>query len=288
MTKTIGNPMSWGMRLLSHLGSGSVEIAAELGGDRAEPTPIVQKMTRDDVIQSIKLGYQDFLAMRSDVLFITLLYPVIGICLFWLTLSASMLPMLFPLIAGFALIGPAAGVGLYQMSRKREATGEAGWLDGFRVVQSVNFGAIIMLSFYLVAVYVLWMVAAAGIFMLTMGPTLPVSMTAFIGEVLTTSAGWQMIVLGTGVGFFFAAAVLATTIVAFPMLLDHHVGIPRAVATSIEVAKTNPGVVALWGFVVACGLVVGALPALLGLVIVMPVLGHATWHLYRRAVRFEE
>jgi uncharacterized membrane protein len=96
--------------------------------------------------------------------------------------------------------------------------------------------------------------------------------------------GWAMIVLGCGVGFLFAAAVLVTSVVSFPLLLDRPVGLPVAVATSIRVAAASPGPIAAWGLIVAAGLALGSLPLFLGLVFVLPVLGHATWHLYRRAV----
>jgi uncharacterized membrane protein len=111
------------------------------------------------------------------------------------------------------------------------------------------------------------------------------SVGAFVSDVLTTRAGWTMIVVGCGVGFLFAALVLTISVVSFPLLLDRDVGVEAAVATSARVVRTNPVAMAAWGLIVAAGLVVGSLPLLLGLVIVMPVLGHATWHLYRRVVR---
>jgi uncharacterized membrane protein len=102
--------------------------------------------------------------------------------------------------------------------------------------------------------------------------------------VLTTRAGWTMIVVGVGVGFLFALAVLAISVVSFPLLLDRDVGLRKAVTTSVRAVLTNPGPMAAWGLIVAGGLVLGSIPVLLGLIIVMPVLGHATWHLYRKVV----
>jgi uncharacterized membrane protein len=102
--------------------------------------------------------------------------------------------------------------------------------------------------------------------------------------VLTTPAGWAMIAIGLPLGFLFAALVLVTSAVSFPLLLDRPVGLPVAVVTSVRVARESPAAIALWGLVVAAALVLGALPFLIGLAVVMPVLGHATWHLYRRAV----
>ena len=103
-------------------------------------------------------------------------------------------------------------------------------------------------------------------------------------EVLTTGAGWTMILVGCGVGFLFAALVLATSVVSFPLLLDRDVGLPAAVITSMRVTAANPLPIAVWGLIVAGGLVLGSIPFFLGLIVVMPILGHATWHLYRRTV----
>ena|SRR5919106_2156866 len=99
-----------------------------------------------------------------------------------------------------------------------------------------------------------------------------------------TSAGWRMILLGVGVGFLFALLVLAISVVSFPLLLERDVGLDLAVWTSIRAVAANPGPLLLWGFIVAAGLLIGSIPAFLGLIIVMPVLGHATWHLYRKVV----
>ena len=106
----------------------------------------------------------------------------------------------------------------------------------------------------------------------------------FLREVLTTGAGWTMILVGCGVGFLFAALVLATSVVSFPLLLDRDVGLPVAVITSMRVAAANPLPIAVWGLIVAGGLLLGSIPFFLGLIVVMPILGHATWHLYRRTV----
>jgi len=102
--------------------------------------------------------------------------------------------------------------------------------------------------------------------------------------VFGTAAGWAMIVIGFGVGFLFAATVLAISVVSFPLLLDRAVGLPAAVVTSFHVVTANPGPIAVWGLIVAVSLALGSLPIFLGLVVVLPVLGHATWHLYRLAV----
>ena len=226
----------------------------------------------------------DFEAYRTDVIFLCLIYPVLAILLTWLTFGYEMLPLMFPLAAGFALVGPVAAVGLYEMSRRREQGIPITWVDAFGVIGSPGFGAILVLGLVLLAIFLLWLFAANVIYQVTLGPEPPVSIAAFTRDVFTTSAGWTMILVGVGVGFLFALLVLAISVVSFPLLLDRDVGLDAAVWTSIRAVAANPGPMGLWGLIVAAGLVVGSIPAFLGLVIVMPVLGHATWHLYRKVV----
>ena len=122
------------------------------------------------------------------------------------------------------------------------------------------------------------------IYHVKLGPQQPVSVEAFAHDVFLTPAGWTMIGLGVGVGFLFALLALTVSVISFPLQLDRNVGVERAVRTSFLAVRTNPGPMALWGLIVAGSLVAGAIPVFLGLVIVLPVLGHATWHLYRKVI----
>lgn len=284
MTETIGNPLSWSVDAVRgasrHLGS----VAGEVASEHPEAAPEIRRIDYDDLRLALRKGFEDFMACRSDVAFLCLLYPIIGVTLAWLAFQGNLLPLLFPVVSGFALVGPVAAVGLYEMSRKRELGQPTSWSDAFSVAGSPSFGAILLLGLMLAMVFVVWIIAANGIHAATMGPDTPDTVGAFAREVLTTGPGWAMIVIGIAVGFLFAALVLATSVVSFPLLLDRHVGLPVAVVTSIRVTALNPGPIAAWGLIVAVGLALGSLPLFLGLIIVLPVLGHATWHLYRRAV----
>lgn len=221
---------------------------------------------------------------RADAIFVILVYPIAGLLMFGIGLNRNLVPLLAPLVAGFALVGPVAAVGLYEISRKREQGGDAHWLDALGVFRSPSFGAIAALGLYLVLLLLVWLMVAQSIYAQTLGPDLPTSVGAFAAQVFTTGAGWTMILFGSAVGFLFALIALAVSVVSFPLLLDRKVGLPVAVVTSVRVMRHNPGVILTWGFIVAALLVLGAIPMLLGLIVVMPVLGHATWHLYRRAV----
>jgi uncharacterized membrane protein len=282
MAEHIRNPIEWGGDQIRLAALTVRSLARSVQGSQAPPA--VRRIKAADLRDVLVRGLGDFGSYRTDVIFICLIYPVVGILLTWLIFGYQMLPLLFPLAAGFALVGPVAAVGLYEMSRRREQGIPITWVDAFSVIRSPGFGAVVVLGLLLLAIFLLWLFAANEIYQLTLGPSPPVSIAEFVREVFTTSAGWTMIVVGVGVGFLFALLVLAISVVSFPLLLDRDVGLDAAVWTSIRAVATNPGPMAFWGLIVAGGLVIGSIPAFLGLIIVMPVLGHATWHLYRKMV----
>lgn len=284
MAKTIGNPLSWTAQALGRGGHHLAEMADHVQGQGDAGPPVVRKIDGSDIGLALRKGLDDFAAFRSDVVFLCLIYPIIGLAMVWAAFNAALAPFIFPLIAGFALLGPVAAIGLYELSRRREAGLSASWGDAFDLVRSPALGAIVLLGLYLLALFAAWMGTAYLIFLATMGPALPVSAITFLRDVATTPEGWSMILLGIPAGAVFAGLVLAISIVAFPLILDRHTGLAVAVATSLRVTRANPGAVILWGGIVALSLAIAAIPFFLGLVVVMPVLGHATWHLYRRAI----
>jgi uncharacterized membrane protein len=284
---TIRNPIEWGRDSLKSVGNALESTFHAVGGHEASQAsvpPLVSRIGVADLRAALASGFRDFGAFRTDVIFLVLIYPVIGLVLARAAFGEDMLPLLFPLASGFALIGPVAAVGLYEMSRRREQGDEIGWADAFGVVRSPAFGAILVLGVLLLGIFVLWLVSAQMIYNLTLGPEPPASIESFLRDVFTTGAGWTMIAVGIGIGFVFAVVVLTISVVSFPLLLDRGVALDTAVQTSIRAVMANPVTMAVWGLVVAAGLVLGSIPLFIGLIIVMPVLGHATWHLYRKLV----
>jgi uncharacterized membrane protein len=283
----IQSPPGWGwdqIRLAVHeIGAAKPEEYWH-EGTAADAPPAVRRIGLGDLWNALARGVADFEANRTDVIFLCVIYPVIGLVLGRLASGHGLLPLLFPLASGFALVGPFAAVGLNEISRRREASSDVRWVHAFGVLRAPSIGSIMLLGLMLIALFLLWLVVAQIIYVVTLGPLPPVSVSSFASDVFTTSAGWTMIVVGIGVGFLFALLALAVSVVSFPLLLDRNVGIGSAVSTSMRAVATNPGVMALWGLIVACGLVLGSLPFFVGLVVVLPVLGHATWHLYRSVV----
>ncbi|MEX0349144.1 MAG: DUF2189 domain-containing protein [Paracoccaceae bacterium] len=284
MAKTIGNPISWAAQSLGSTGDHMGEAISGLGGEDSADLPMVQVLTMQDISACLRAGYDDFLSTRADAIFAIVIYPIAGLILFGMGMQMDLVPLLAPLVLGFALIGPAAAVGLYEISRRREAGNEAHWWHAFGVFRSPSFGSIFVLALYLTMLLLVWMMAAQSIYAATLGPEPPASVMSFVRDLFTTPQGWALIVAGNAAGFLFAVVALAMSVVSFPLLLDRKVGVPVAVVTSVRVLRQNPGVIITWGAMVAALLVLGSIPFMLGLIVVLPVLGHATWHLYRRAV----
>jgi uncharacterized membrane protein len=246
--------------------------------------PVVRKIGLADLQDAIKRGIADFSAIPTHLIFVAIIYPVIGLFLARLTFGYDILPLLFPLVAGFTLMGPFAAIGLYEISRRREAGHEVTWEDAFGVLKSPSLAAIGVLGLILFGIFLAWLLVATLIYQSLFGAEWPDSIGGFLAEVFTTANGWMLIIIGNSAGFLFAALVLTICVVSFPLLLDRNVGAMTAIRTSVRAVILNPVVMAVWGLIVAGSLFVGALPFFIGLAVVVPVLAHTTWHLFRKVV----
>jgi uncharacterized membrane protein len=245
---------------------------------------VVRKIDLSDLGDALRLGWEDFKAIPTHAVVLCLIYPVLGLVLFRMVLGHSLLPLLFPLAAGFTLIGPFAGLGLYELSRRRERGEEPSAMDAMHVLRAPSFGAILGLGMFLLVLFGTWIAAADAIYVATFGYASAASIPDFATRVLTTPEGWTLIIVGCGVGFLFAVAALCISVVSFPLMLDRHATAIDAIRTSLRAVKMNPFTMAAWGVIVAVLLAVGSLPFFVGLCVVLPVLGHASWHLYRKVV----
>ncbi|NPV23271.1 DUF2189 domain-containing protein [Bradyrhizobium aeschynomenes] len=251
------------------------EVAAEI---------TIRTIDFSSLMRALRLGWDDFKAVPSHAVMLCAIYPVLGLVLARAVFGYAVLPLLFPLAAGFALLGPFAALGLYELSSRRDRGEEASAWDAFDVLRSPSFGAMLGLGTLLLALFVTWVATAQAIYVAVFGYGGAASASEFLQRVFTTPQGWWLIAVGCGAGFLFALLALCLSIVSFPLMLDRHAGALEAVVTSLRVAAQNPIPVATWGLIVAVLLVAGTIPFFLGLAVVIPVLGHATWHLYREAI----
>lgn len=254
------------------------------GADDTIDCPAVRKISIADLFDCLKLAVEDFWEKPSHLVLLCLIYPLAGIVLtIWMS-GFYTWPLLFPLIGGFALIGPFAAIGLYEISRRRELGLDTSWSHAFEVLRSPAIASIGAVALMLFVIFTLWLTAAQALYESLFGAAPPRTLPALIQQVLTTSQGWTLIVAGNLLGLLFAVVTLCTSVIAFPMLLDRDGGAYAAVHTSIRAVAKNPVPMLTWGIIVAVSLIAGSIPFFVGLAVVIPILGHATWHLYRKTV----
>jgi len=254
-----------------------------VGSHASQALPIVRKIRITDLKDALAKGIEDFWAVPTHAIFLSIIYPVAALVLTQLALN-NLVHLFYPLAAGFALIGPVAALGLYELSRRRELGLDLSWTHAFGVRHSTSIGSILVLGVLLAVIFLVWVAASQAIYIANFGYAPPESIPNFLRQVFTTSEGWTLIVVGNCLGFLFALLVLITCVVSFPLLIDRDVGVAVAILTSVRVVLRNPVTMATWGLIVAGLLLIGSLPLFIGLAVVMPVLGHSTWHLYRKVV----
>jgi uncharacterized membrane protein len=262
---------------------GNVTELAQRAPD-ATSAPVIRRIGVADLRDALRLGWEDFKAVPSHAIMLCVIYPVLGLVLARTVLGYSVLPLLFPLAAGFALVGPFAALGLYELSRRRERGEEASAWHATEVLRSPSFGAMLGLGTLLLTIFVVWVATAQSIYVSMFGNAPAAEIPNFVTQILTTPQGWELIIVGCCVGFLFAVVALCISIVSFPMMLDRHASAADAITTSLRAVARNPVPVAAWGLIVAALLVLGSIPLFLGLAVVIPLLGHSTWHLYRKVV----
>jgi len=246
--------------------------------------PELRRIGVGDLGTALRRGWQDFLATPTQLIFLCVLYPIFGLVAAPLADGGGAAHLFYPMAAGFALVGPVAALGIYEISRRRERGLPTSWLTVFEVLRSPALGGIVVLTLLLAAVFAAWLWVANAIYAGSVGTLPPEAQELSVATLFGTPEGRRLVWLGNGAGFLFAAAVLALTVVSFPMLLDREGGVGAAIATSLRAVALNPLPMAAWGLLVAGLLLLGSLPLFVGLAVVLPLLGHATWHLYRLVV----
>src|SRR6267143_2775661 len=210
---------------------------------------VIRKIGLSDLSEALRLGWEDFKAMPSHAIVLCVIYPVLGLVLFRMVLGYSVLPLLFPLAAGFTLIGPFAALGLYELSRRRERGEEAAAWDAIHVLRAPSFGAMLELGTLLLILFGTWIAAADAIYVVTFGHAPAASIPDFASRVLTTPEGWSLIIVGCGVGFLFAVVALCVSVVSFPLMLGRDTAAIDAMRTSLQAVMKKPLAMAGWGLI---------------------------------------
>lgn len=254
----------------------------------AAPFPVesveVRRIDTADLQWALAQGWHDFTAKRGDLIVVGLLYPLICLVAVVVTVNEPLLPFLFPLIAGLSIAGPAAASGFYELARRREARLESSWWHFLDPLRGRSRMPIAVLTAGLGLLFIGWLAAAYAVYSATLGTTGPLQIGDLFGRLFTTRAGWEMIIVGNLVGLGFAIVTIIFSLVSFPMVVDKPVDAGTALMTSWRAAMANPGAVAGWGLRIVALLALGMLPFAIGLAVVLPWLGYATWHLYTRLV----
>lgn len=246
--------------------------------------PVIRTIQVADLFDALRQGVADFWDKPSHYVMLVLIYPIVGIVLtVWMN-GYHTWPLLYPLVGGFALIGPFAALGLYEISRRREQGLDTSWSHAFEVLRSPAIGSIAALGIMLLALFTLWLTAAQTLYESLFGSSTPQTLDGLMAQVFGEPGGMTLLIVGTMLGALFALVTLCTTVIAFPLLLDRDVGAFVAIETSFRAVMANPLPMLTWGAIVGLGLFLGSLPLFVGLAVVIPVFGHATWHLYRKVV----
>jgi uncharacterized membrane protein len=250
----------------------------------AADLPEIRTIHTADLRWALAQGWRDLTHKRSDLILAGLLYPLVCAVAVYVALNQPLLPLLFPLVAGLSIAGPAVASGFYEIARREEEGLDAGWVHFFDPMRGRAREPLVALAFGLGLVWLAWLAVAWAIYGATMGYATPASIGDLLARVFTTPEGWALVVFGNLAGLIFALVTLACSVSAFPMVVDQPVEAGTAIRTSLAAFRRNPGVMLGWGLRVAVLLVIGMIPLAIGLAVVLPWLGYATWHLYTRTV----
>lgn len=255
--------------------------------DRTGDRPLwanVRSISFDDLRDALKAGWSDFMAEPQFGLLFSAIYVIGGIGLVAFVMVLHLPWLAYPLVIGFALIGPFVATGLYEVSRRREASQPVIWSQVLGVIWYQRRRELGWMAFVMLFVFWVWMYQVRTLVAVFFGSQGFATLAGFLTAVFTTANGWTFLIVGHLVGAVIAMVLYSLTVVSCPLLLERNVDFVTAMITSIKAVIKSPVAMVLWGLIVIASVVVAAIPAFLGLFIVLPVFGHATWHLYRRAL----
>lgn len=243
----------------------------------------LREITGADVLAALGAGLRDFAAAPVMSLFFGAVFSVIGIVISYLVVIHASSYWVLPIAAGFPLIGPFAAVGLYEMSRRLEAGEPLGWGTVLGAVVRESRLQLASYAFVTLFVFLIWVYLAHLIFALSFGLK-PLTNVMTSADLLLTGAGLTMLGVGVIVGGAISALLFSISVISVPMLLERDIDVVTAMVHSVRSVLKNTGAMVFWGAIIAVMCAIAMLPMFVGMILVFPVLGHASWHVYRRAV----
>ena len=249
-----------------------------------ETMPVVNTVTAEDISASLRSGFADFLARPVMSGFFGLFYAVFGILFVWCLVWLGKIWMIIPAVVGFPLVAPFAAAGLYEMSRRMAREESFGWSDILTVMARQSKREMGWMAFVTLFVFWVWMYQIRLWLAIILQDASFSDFGGFLSVVFFTPEGWTFLAIGTLAGAALSAVLFTVTVIAMPMLLERDIDFVTAMITSVRVVLENPVVMLGWAAIVSVTMLLSLVPAFLGLIFTLPILGHTTWHLYRRAV----
>lgn len=247
-------------------------------------TLTINRVTAEDIRASLKAGFADFLARPVMSGFFGLFYALFGILFIWALVWLGKIWMVIPAAVGFPLVAPFAAAGLYEMSRRMQRGERFGWSDILTVMANQRNRELGWMAFTTLFIFWVWVYQIRLWLAIILQDASFSDVDGFLSIVFFTPEGWTFLAIGTVVGAGLSAVLFSVTVIAMPMLLDRELDFVTAMLTSIRVVVENKGVMLTWAAIIAVTILLSLVPAFLGLIFTLPILGHATWHLYQRAV----
>lgn len=246
--------------------------------------PTVNTITTADITAALEAGFSDFMARPVMSGFFGLFYALFGILFVWCLVWFGQVWMVIPAVVAFPLVAPFAAAGLYEMSRRRQVGEDFGWSDILTVVAKQRQREMGWMAFVTLFIFWVWMYQVRLWLAIILQDESFSDMGGFLSVVFFTPAGWTFLAVGTVAGAVLAAVLFSVTVVAMPLLLDRETNFVSAMLTSVRVVTENPVVMLSWAAIISVTMLLSLVPAFLGLIFTLPILGHTTWHLYQRAV----
>ena len=246
--------------------------------------PEVNKVTALDIAAALKAGFSDFRACPVMSGFFGLCYALVGILFIWCLFWVGEIWMGIPAAIAFPLVAPFAAAGLYEMSRRLQTNEGFGWSDILTVMAHQRKREMGWMAFVTLFILWVWFYQFRTVLVVVLQNASFSDLDGFVNTVFFTSEGWIFLAIGACVGAFLSAVLFSVTVVAMPLLLDRDIDFISAMLTSLRVVQENPVVMLGWAAIITVTMLLSLIPAFLGLIFTLPILGHPTWHLYQRAV----